>query len=83
LVFSAALELLKQIAPSVTRVAVLRDPAVASGIGQFAAIQAAAPSVGVELSLVDVRDAPEIERAVVAFQGRINPAEATRGSADG
>ena len=61
------LELLKQIAPGVTRVAVLRDPAIASGIGQFAAVQAVAPSLGVELSPVDVRDAPEIERAVTAF----------------
>ena len=61
------LELLKQIAPSMTRAAVLRDPAVASGIGQFAAIQAVAPSLGVELSPVDARDAPEIERAVTAF----------------
>jgi putative tryptophan/tyrosine transport system substrate-binding protein len=61
------LELLKEIAPGVTRAAVLRDPAVASGIGQFAAIQAVAPSVGVELSPVDLRDTGEIERAVVAF----------------
>ena len=61
------LELLKQIAPGVTRAAVLRDPAIASGIGQFAAIQAVAPSLGVELSPVNVRDAPEIERAVTAF----------------
>jgi putative ABC transport system substrate-binding protein len=61
------LELLKQIAPSVTRAAVLRDPAVASGIGQFGAVQAVAPSLGMELSPVDVRDAPEIERAVTAF----------------
>jgi putative ABC transport system substrate-binding protein len=61
------LELLKQIAPSMTRAAVLRDPAVASGIGQFAAVQAVAPSLGVELSPVDVRDASEIERAVTAF----------------
>jgi putative ABC transport system substrate-binding protein len=61
------LELLKQIAPSMTRAAVLRDPAVASGIGQFAAIQAVAPSLGVELSPIDARDAPEIERAVTAF----------------
>ena len=51
------LELLKEIAPRVTRAAVLRDPAIASGIGQFAAIQAVAPSFGVELSPVDVRDA--------------------------
>src|SRR5438128_2157428 len=61
------LELLKEIAPRVTRVAVLRDPAVASGIGQFGAVQAVAPSLGVELSPVDVRDAGEIERAVTAF----------------
>ena len=61
------LELLKQIAPGMTRAAVLRDPAVASGIGQFAAVQAMAPSLGVELSPVDARDAPEIERAVTAF----------------
>ena len=61
------LELLKQIAPGVTRAAVLRDPAIASGIGQFAAVQAVAPSLGVELSPVDARDAPEIERAVTAF----------------
>ena len=61
------LELLKQIAPRVTRAAVLRDPAIARGIGQFAAIQAVAPSLGVEVSPVDVRDAGEIERAVAAF----------------
>jgi putative ABC transport system substrate-binding protein len=60
------LELLKQIAPGVTRVAVLRDAAT-SGTGQFGAIQAVAPSFGVELSPVDVRDAPEIGRAVAAF----------------
>jgi putative ABC transport system substrate-binding protein len=61
------LELLKEIAPRVTRAAVLRDPTIASGIGQFGAVQAVAPSLGVELSPVDVRDAPEIERAVTAF----------------
>jgi ABC-type uncharacterized transport system substrate-binding protein len=61
------LELLKQIAPTVTRAAVLRDPTIASGIGQFAAVQAVAPSLGVDLSAVDVRDAGEIERAVTAF----------------
>jgi putative ABC transport system substrate-binding protein len=61
------LELLKEVAPRVTRAAVLRDPAIASGIGQFGAVQAMAPSLGVELSPVDVRDAPEIERAVTAF----------------
>jgi putative tryptophan/tyrosine transport system substrate-binding protein len=61
------LELLKEISPAVTRVAVLRDPAIASGIGQFGAIQALAPSLGVELSPVDVRDSREIERAIAAF----------------
>jgi ABC-type uncharacterized transport system substrate-binding protein len=61
------LELLKQIVPGVTRAAVLRDPAVGSGIGQFAILQAVAPSFGVELHPIDVRDPGEIERAVVAF----------------
>ena len=61
------LELLKQIAPRVTRVAVIRDPAITSGIGQFGAIQSVAPSLGVEVSPVNVRDAGEIERAVAAF----------------
>ena len=61
------LELLKEIAPRVTRAAVLRDPALAAGIGQFGAIQSVAPSFGVELSPVNVRDAGEIERAVTAF----------------
>ena len=61
------LELLKDIAPGVTRVAVLRDPALASGPGQFAAIQSMAPSLGVEVSPVNVRNAPEIERTVAAF----------------
>src|SRR4030095_11295022 len=66
------LELLKEIAPRVTRAAVLRDPAVASGIRQFAAVQAVAPSLGVDLSPVDVRDAGEIERAVAAFANGLN-----------
>jgi putative ABC transport system substrate-binding protein len=61
------LELLKQIAPSVTRAAVLRDPAITSGIGQFAVMQYVAPSVGVELIPVDVRDASGIERALAAL----------------
>jgi ABC-type uncharacterized transport system substrate-binding protein len=65
------LELLKEIAPRVMRAAVLRDP-VAVGIGQFAAIQAVAPSLQMELSPVDVRDASEIERAVTAFADRPN-----------
>jgi len=61
------LELLKQIAPNVTRVAVLRDATQGSGTGMFAAIQTVAPSFGVELSPIDVSDASEIERAVTAF----------------
>jgi ABC-type uncharacterized transport system substrate-binding protein len=61
------LELLKEVAPRVTRAAVLRDPAIASGSGQLGAIQAVAPSFGVELSPVNVREAGEIERAVEAF----------------
>ena len=61
------LELLKQIAPAVTRAAVLRDPALTSGVGQFAVIQSVAPAVGMEVSPVNVRDANEIERAVTAF----------------
>ena len=61
------LELLKDIAPRTTRVAVIRDPAIAAGPGQFAAIQSVAPSLGVELRPVDVRDGGEIERAITVF----------------
>jgi ABC transporter substrate binding protein len=61
------LELLKQIAPSVTRAAVMRDPDLSVGVGQWSAIQSAAPPIGVEVSLVNLRDAGEIERAVTAF----------------
>ncbi len=61
------LELLKEIAPRVTRAAVIRDAAIASGTGQWGAIQTAAPSFGVEVSPVNVRDAGEIERDVAAF----------------
>src|SRR6516225_7413024 len=61
------LQLLKEIAPGVTRVAVTRDPSIASGPAQFAVIQAAAPSIGVELRPVDVRDDGEIERALALF----------------
>jgi len=66
------LELLKQIAPGVTRVLVLRDPAIASGIGQFAVIQAVAPSLRMDIVPADVREAGEIERAVTAFAGQPN-----------
>ena len=68
------LELLKQIAPHITRVAVLRDPNNIASVGQFSALQAVAPSFGVELSPVDVRDAGAIERGLAAF---------ARGSNDG
>jgi putative ABC transport system substrate-binding protein len=61
------LELLKEIAPRVTRAALLRDAAIPQGIGQFGAIQSVAPSLGLEVTPVDVRDAGEIERAVAAF----------------
>jgi putative ABC transport system substrate-binding protein len=61
------LELLKQVAPGVTRAAVIRDAAIPFGIGQFAVIQSVAPSLGVEVSPVNMRDSAEIERAVAAF----------------
>jgi putative ABC transport system substrate-binding protein len=61
------LELLKQMVPSMTRVAVIRDPTTPAGVGQFTAIQAVAPVLGVELSPVDVRDAGARERAIAAF----------------
>jgi putative ABC transport system substrate-binding protein len=66
------LELLKEIAPGVTRVAVLRDPTIASGIGQFGAIQSAAPWLKIEASPVNVRDAGEIERDLTAFAHSAN-----------
>jgi len=61
------LELLKEIAPSVTRAAILRDPAVPEGIGQFTVIQSAAPSLKVAVSPIDIRNASEIERALTEF----------------
>jgi putative ABC transport system substrate-binding protein len=66
------LELLKEIAPNVTRVAVLRDAAAAAGTGQFGAIQSVASSFGVELRPVNVREPTEMERAVSAFGGSAN-----------
>jgi putative ABC transport system substrate-binding protein len=66
------LELLKQIAPRLTRAAVLRDSANPAGIAQFGAIQAVAQSLGVEVNPVSVRDAGEIERAVAAFARSAN-----------
>jgi putative tryptophan/tyrosine transport system substrate-binding protein len=61
------LELLKEVMPSMTHVAVIRDPAIASGLGQFAAIQAVAPSLGVDVTPVNARDPKEIERNITAF----------------
>jgi putative tryptophan/tyrosine transport system substrate-binding protein len=66
------LALLKEIAPGVTRAAVLRDPAIAAGIGQFAVIQSVAPSVGVDVSPINITDAAEIERAVAVFAHSAN-----------
>jgi len=66
------LELLKEIAPGVTRAAILRDTSLAAGIGQFAIIQSVAPSVGVEVTPIDLRDVAEIERAVAAFAQSAN-----------
>jgi putative ABC transport system substrate-binding protein len=66
------LELLTQIAPSVTRVVILRDPSISASIGQWAAIQAVAPSLGVELTPIDVRDPGEIERGVSEFARKTN-----------
>jgi putative ABC transport system substrate-binding protein len=66
------LELLKEIAPSLTRAMVLWDPAITAGIGQFAIIQSVATSAGVDLRPVNLRDAGEIERAITAFAGAPN-----------
>jgi putative ABC transport system substrate-binding protein len=75
------LELLKQIAPGVTRAKVLWDPAITAGIGQFAIIQSVAPSVGMEVSPVNVRDAGEIERAITVFARSSNGGLIVTGSA--
>jgi putative tryptophan/tyrosine transport system substrate-binding protein len=66
------LELLKEIAPGVTRAAIIRDTSIAARIGQFAIIQSVAPSVGVDVTPIDLRDAAEIERAVTAFAQSAN-----------
>ena len=66
------LELLKEIAPSVTRTAVLRDPLLPNAIGQYAVIQSVAPALGVDVTVINLRDAGEIERAVTAFAGSPN-----------
>src|SRR5262245_52555646 len=64
------LEFLKQIAPNVTRVAILRDPDIPAGIGEFGAVQTAAGYVGVELHPIDTRDSGEIEQAIASFTRR-------------
>jgi putative ABC transport system substrate-binding protein len=66
------LELLKEIAPSVTHAAVLRDPAIAAGIGQFAVIQSVAPSVGIEVSPIDLREPAQIEPGIATFAQKSN-----------
>jgi putative tryptophan/tyrosine transport system substrate-binding protein len=66
------LELLKELAPTVKRVAVVRDPSLAAGIGQFAVIQAASSSPEMELTAVDPRDSKEIDRAFTEFAGEPN-----------
>ena len=75
------LELLRQVAPNVTRVAVLRDAAITAGIGLWGAIQSVSPSFGVELRPIDVRDGGDIERAVAAFAGSPNGGLILTGSA--
>jgi putative ABC transport system substrate-binding protein len=75
------LELLKEIAPRIAHAAVLRDPTIPQGIGQFSAIQAVAPSLGVELRPIDVHDAPEIARAVETFARSANGGLIVTGSA--
>jgi len=74
-------ELLKQIAPGVTRVAVLRDPAISAGLGLFGAIQSVAPSFGVEASAVNVENAAELEREVTTFARSPNGGLIVTGSA--
>jgi putative tryptophan/tyrosine transport system substrate-binding protein len=74
-------ELLKQIAPTVTRVAVLRDPAIAAGVGQVAVIQSVAPTVGVDVSVINMRDARQIEQDVMRFASSPNGGLILTGSA--
>ena len=77
------LELLKQIAPHVTRAAVLTGSRQAAGTSEFARIQAVAPSLGVEVSPVNVRDAGEIEQAITAFARAPNGGLIVMASASG
>ena len=75
------LELLKEIVPNVKRAGVIRDPAITSGPGQFGAIQSVAPSFGLEITPLNVRDAGEIERVIVSFSHRENGGLVITGSA--
>ena len=75
------LELLKEIAPRTTRVAVLRDPAIAAGPAEYGAIQTVAPSLGVELRPIDMRNADEIERGITVFAASSNGGLIITGSA--
>jgi putative tryptophan/tyrosine transport system substrate-binding protein len=77
------LELFKEIAPNVTHVAVLRDPTFAHGIGQFAVIQAAAPSVGIEASPIDLREPKQIEHGIATFAQSPNGGMIVTASAKG
>ena len=74
-------ELLKQIDPTITRVAVLRDPGLTAGIGQFAVIQYVAPSVGMEVTAINMRDAREIEQDIAKFASSPNGGLILTGSA--
>jgi putative ABC transport system substrate-binding protein len=75
------LELLKQVAPALTRVGIVRDPAITAGIGSFGAIQVVAPSLGVEAVPLNVREAAEIDRAIAAFARSPNAGLIITGSA--
>jgi putative ABC transport system substrate-binding protein len=75
------LELLKEIGPGLTQAAVIRDPAISAGLGQWGAIQSAAPSLGLEVIPVNVRDGNEIERGIAAFARKSNGGLVVSGSA--
>jgi putative ABC transport system substrate-binding protein len=75
------LELLKEVAPNVTRAGVIRDPTIAGGLGAWAAIQSASPATGIEVSPINMTDAQEIERGVAAFAQAPNGSLVLTGSA--
>jgi len=75
------LELLKEVAPNVTRAGVIRDPTVAAGLGMWGAIQSASPATGIEVSPINMTDADEIERAIAAFAQAPNGSLIVTGSA--